>query len=197
MKTREEWLHDAARALTPLLEEVGETVPPLHLSVGWPGGTANRNVTIGQCWNRASSEDEVNQIFISPMQGRANTVGVLGTLLHEMIHAVDDCESGHKGNFARIAKEVGFIPALTSSDNRSAALEERLAEVAGDVGEFPHAAILSDEKPSDAPTKQSARMIKAECEETGYKVRLSRKWIEEVGAPICPCCGASMEVEEH
>jgi hypothetical protein len=51
-------------------------------------------------------------------------------------------------------------------------------------------------------------MIKAVCEEIldsddldapgpacGYQVRLTRKWIDEVGAPICPRCQVAMQVE--
>lgn len=190
-QTREGWLGRAAQALADhLLHE--EEVPPLRISVGWPGGRSNRNVTVGQCWSTASSEDGVNQIFLSPMRGEEDTQHVLGTLLHEMIHAVDDCQSGHRGNFARIARRCGFINKLTSSDNRSEELNEILDEVADTIGPFPHAALDVTLAAADEPKKQTARMIKVTCPDDGYLIRTSRQWIE-VGTPTCPC-GTTMEV---
>lgn len=164
----------------------------MRISVGWPGGRSNRNRTIGQCWPTTSSEDGVNQIFMSPIRGEDDTQNVLGTLLHEMIHAVDDCESGHKGNFARIAKAVGFLPKLTSSDNRTDELNDVLDEVAELVGPFPHAAITSLGNAADNPAKQSTRMIKVMCAADGYIVRTTQKWLD-LGTPTCPC-GTEMEV---
>lgn len=194
ISTREGWLHQAALALVPLLEEVGEEVPPLRLSVGWPGGSANRNRTIGQCWSRDSSEDGVNQIFISPIRGESSTLDVLGTLLHEMVHAIDNCKDGHKGNFARIAKALGFVGKLTQSGNRSSELDARLEEVREKVGMFPHAALVGTIA-ADTPKKQGTRMLKLECSEgCGYIVRTSRKWVE-AGLPTCPCGGEFEEVE--
>ena len=93
MKNREAWLIEAAEAMTPWFAEIGHEVPPLRVSVGWPGGRAKKTVTVGQCWPTTSTADNVAQIFMSPVRGEESTVDVLGTLLHEMIHAVDDCAS--------------------------------------------------------------------------------------------------------
>ena len=43
--------------------------------------------------------------------------------------------------------------------------------------------------------RQSTRMRKAACPDSGYLVRLTRTWIEAHGAPICPCCNVPMEIE--
>ncbi len=132
-------------------------------------------------------------MVISPIW--VSTVEVLGTLLHEMIHAVDDCKSGHRKGFIDIAKPLGFVSKWTSSCNRSEELTERLKGLAERLGDFPSAAIVSGAA-ADTPPKQSTRMIKAECAEgSEYKVRLSQKWIDEVGPPICPCHELSMKVE--
>lgn len=188
--TREGWLGAAATQLADRLF-TEEDVPPLAISVGWPGGRANREVTIGQCWATDASVDGVNQIFISPVRGEDETQNVLGTLAHEMIHAIDDCESGHRGEFARIAKRVGFLPKLTSSDNRSEDLNAILDEVAKIIGPFPHAAIDTHQPAADEPKKQGTRMIKVECGDCGYVVRTTRKWLD-IGTPTCPC-GSEME----
>lgn len=193
---REAWLIRAAEALTPWMRAVVDDDFPevkFRLSVGWPGGRADKNITRGQCWASHSAEDGVAQIFISPVQ--ADTVTTLAVLLHEMVHAYDDCKDGHKGRFIKFAKALGFTAKWTSSDNRTDELTESLKILAEHLGEFPSAAIVSG-RAADTPKAQKNRQLKAECPSgSGYKVRLSQKWIDEVGAPICPCCGLEMEVE--
>jgi hypothetical protein len=191
--TREAWLVLAAKHLGQWLAAEGAEVPPMRLSVGWPGGRSNRNRTIGQCWKRACAADGVNQIFISPVRGEEDTIKVLATLLHEIIHAVDDCESGHRGAFAKMARAQGFTAPLTSSDNLSPELEERLTALAEIVGVFPHPQLTTVIAGSEEPKKQTTRMLKVECPEDGYTVRTTRKWLDELGAPICPCT-TQMEV---
>lgn len=191
MTTREAWLLAAAEALTEPLAAIGETVPELRVSVGFPGGSSNRKKTIGQCWPTSSSDDGIPQIFISPIRGEAETVPVLGTLLHEMIHAIDDCSSGHRGEFARIAKAVGFVPKLTSSDNRTAELTATLTEIAERVGPFPHATLFQGGRGSDTPKTQTTRQLKVICPDCGYTCRTTRKWLD-VGVPTC-ACGTEME----
>ena len=195
LANREEWLVRASGRLAEWLVEAGETVPPMRVSVGWPGGKGKKSTVVGQCWPSTVCEDGVPQIFMTPARGKSDTVDVLGTLLHEMIHAVDDCESGHRGNFVRIAKAMGFVAKYTSSGNRSEELTERLTALAEDMGEFPHAAIAAAARGSEQPKEQTNRQLKVSCPNTGYIARTTRKWLDEYGAPSCPCCQAPMEVE--
>lgn len=194
VETREAWLNRAAAQISDrVLYEYD--VPALRVSVGWPGGRSNRNRTIGQCWSRGASEDGVNEIFISPMRGAADTLDVLGTLAHEMIHAIDDCESNHRGEFARMAKAVGFGPKLTQSGYRSEELNALLGEIAEFVGPFPHAALNTVGGGSETPKKQTTRMLKVQCiNETGYIIRMTQSQIDEHGTPFCGCCQAPMEL---
>lgn len=186
-ETREAWLGAAALQIADrILYE--EDVPELRISVGFPGGRANRQKIVGQCWSTKSAADGVNQIFMSPIRGEDETQHVLGTLAHEMIHAIDDCESGHRGNFTRIAKQVGFVPKLTSADNRSEELNALLDEIAEIVGPFPHATLAPSARAADEPKKQTTRMLKVECPDCGYTVRTTQKWID-FGLPTCVCGG--------
>lgn len=185
--TREAWLIRAAELLTEELF-ADEDVPALRVSVGFPGGRANRQKVVGQCWSTVSSSDGINQIFMSPVRGAEDTLHVLGTLAHEMIHAIDNCESGHRGNFARIAKGVGFVPKLTSADNRTSELDEVLKGIAREVGQFPHATLAPSARAADEPKKQGTRMLKVVCEECDYTLRTTQKWID-VGLPTCVCGG--------
>ncbi|MCZ9884611.1 SprT-like domain-containing protein [Arthrobacter sp. B2a2-09] len=184
-QTREEWLVASVEALTPLFEELGETVPAVRVSVGWPGGNGRKNSVIGQCWSTKVAADSVSQLFISPVLDDA--VRVLDVLAHELIHAIDDCASGHKGRFAKIAKALGLTGKMTATVAGDD-LKAKLEEIAAELGEYPHAAISSGAQGADGPKKQTTRMMKVECADgSGYKARMTRQWLADFGAPICPC----------
>lgn len=186
--TREEWLTAAIELLAPLYAEVGESLPTVRVSVGWPGGSGRNNSVIGQCWATAASGDSVSQIFISPVLDDA--VRVLDVLAHELIHALDDNESGHKGRFAKVAKGIGLTGKMTATV-AGAELEARLQGLAVELGAYPHSAI----SPAVGVKKQTTRMLKVECSEgSGYVARMTRKWLEEFGAPFCPCHSERMDV---
>ncbi len=188
--TREEWLVAAVAALTPLFEELDETVPAVRVSVGWPGGNGRKNSVIGQCWATGASSDKVAQLFISPVLDDA--VRVLDVLVHELVHAVDDCQSGHKGRFAKIAKALGLTGKMTATVAGDE-LKAKLEAIAEELGDYPHAALVNPGQGADGPKKQTTRMLKTECPEgSGYKVRITRQWLEEYGAPICPCHNETM-----
>ena len=183
-ETREAWLIAAAEELATLLEDAGEEMVPIRVSVGWPGGRGKKGNVVGQCWASTACADGVPQIFMSPVRGESDTQHVLGTLLHEMIHAIDDCQSGHRGRFIRVARAVGFLPKFTSSNNRTDELSAQLDEIGERLGPFPHAAIDPMTPGSEEKKKQGTRMLKLEgpC---GYVVRTTQKWIDE-GLPTCP-----------
>lgn len=185
--TREEWLTAAVSALTPLFTEVGRDLPAVRVSVGWPGGRGKKNAVIGQCWPTGLAADGVAQLFISPVLDEP--VKVLATLTHELVHAVDNCENGHKAAFGRIARALGLEGKLTAT-TAGADLTEKLTAVAATLGDYPHAALSTL---ALAQKKQSTRMLKVECAHgSGYIVRMTRKWLDEVGAPSCPCHSEEM-----
>lgn len=188
--TREEWLVAAVAALTPLFAAVEATVPAVRVSVGWPGGRGKKNAVIGQCWSTAASSDKVAQLFISPVLDDATRV--LDVLTHELVHAVDDCQSGHKGAFAKIAKALGLEGKMTATV-AGEVLKGTLDEIAATLGDYPHAALAAQADGADGPKKQGTRMLKVECASgSGYIVRMTRTWIDDVGLPICPCHQAEM-----
>ncbi len=49
------------------------------------------------------------------------------------------------------------------------------------LGEFPAGALNIATK-----QKQPTRLIKCECEACGYIARVTEKWINSVGTPVCP-----------
>jgi hypothetical protein len=191
--TREEWLNAAVLRLSwAVFSPVGAEVPTVRVSVGWPGGRGKKNTVIGQCWSTGAASDKVAQLFISPVL--ADAVQVLDVLVHELVHAIDDCKSGHKGAFAKLAKSVGLTGKMTATVAGDE-LKARLEEISAELGEYPHAALVSGADGAEGPKKQGTRMIKVECPEgSGYKVRMTQTWIDEVGAPICPCHNEQMIV---
>lgn len=182
--TREAWLLAAVEAVAPIFTEQGVDLPAIHVSVGWPGGRGKKNAVIGQCWKRSQSADDINHLFISPVLGDA--ARVIDVLMHELVHAVDDCESGHRGAFARIAKSVGLEGKMTAT-TASPALAAKLQAIVGELGEYPHAVLAGQGGGADSPKKQGTRMIKLEDVDCGcgYSVRTTQKWIDE-GMPHCP-----------
>src|SRR3989441_1526720 len=49
-------------------------------------------------------------------------------------------------------------------------------------------------RPDDRPKKQSTRLLKAECPECGYTIRLTKGWAD-LGLPTCPTDGAALALE--
>jgi hypothetical protein len=83
-------------------------------------------------------------------------------------------------------KKLGFVAPFTSAVPVDAfwTWAQPMLEA---VGPYPHAMLVAM-RPVAAPKKQTARMLKCECMEDGcgYTVRTARKWLVDVGFPICP-----------
>lgn len=196
--TREQWLNELAAAMRPMFARAQGglwTVPDkVRISVGWPSHRAlsKKKRFIGQCWNPKCSASGHHEIFVSPVLGDAQQVAE--TVLHEMIHAVVGTECGHKGAFIACAKALGFGKPWTSTP-ASDELKGRLREILAALPGFPHAT-LDTEEAEKQRKKQSTRLIKVICEDCGYTARTTHKWLDERGAPICPCNQESMSVPD-
>lgn len=179
-------------ALRSLFNAAGISIPAkVKVSCGWPCSKALRgpvtgNRAIGQCFAASASTEGNNEIFVSPVLDDA--IAVLEVLVHELIHAVDDCKNGHRGPFARMARALGLEGKLTAT-HAGPKLLESLKVL--NLPPYPHASV--DVNKAGLP-KQSTRLIKVVCEECGYPARLTRLWLETVGPPICPKHGAAMVI---
>jgi hypothetical protein len=194
LNTREEWLEAAVEELRPLFKGAGYDIPKVRVTCGWPSskGLARKKKAIGECWDAKATEDGVAQIFISPVLNNDTLVsekGVLEVLVHELVHAVVGCEAGHRKPFSNCADAVGLEKPWTATTATPELIARFESLVADKLGKYPHAAIV----PIVREKTQSTRMIKAECADCGYTVRVTRKWIE-VGNPHCPLHG-EMDVE--
>ena len=174
--TREQWLLAAVEKVTPLFSGLGYRVPPCRVSCGF-ASTGLRSGHIGQCWSRSSGADTVNQIFISPTL--ADPIDVLDTLVHELVHAVDDCQHKHGKEFKKIALKVGLQGPMRSA-GAGPALKEKLQALAGQLGPYPHGKLLaSSRKVSRSPRPR------AKCPECSYQVPMLKKFLA-FGPPLCP-----------
>lgn len=183
--TREQWLNEAVKELREhLFKPQGEVVPEVRVSVGFPGGGSARK-RIGEYWHAEAIQDKVPQVFISPVL--ESPVKALDVLVHELVHAVVP-KAKHGKEFKRVAYSVGLTGKATATV-AGPELEEKLKTLSEKLGAFPHSAInLADRK------KQATNLKKVECIDCGYVVRVTNKWIESVGTPICPCNHTKMEV---
>jgi hypothetical protein len=190
--TREAWLISAGHKLCTFVFENHE-IPPFRVSVGWPGGRGKKSSTIGQCWNTGCADDDVSQVFVSPVV--KDPIEVLRVLTHEMIHVFDNCEHGHRGTFLQIFKAIGMTGKATECEAGEALLNQ-LGEIAKDLGPYPHAA-LRPSQPSGkvGEKKQKSRQLLVKCSTCGYRARTTRQWLHGVGAPLCPCNSEPMEEE--
>lgn len=184
---REEWLGAAVGMLNHLIATETDLTPAtkIQVSVGFPRNDRKGQV-IGQCYPKRASKGWHN-IYVTPMLGTARQV--LPVLLHELIHAADDCEHHHTGAFRRAWKALGFQGRPTESDP-GPVLKGKLLKIAMELPEYPHQRL---DAAVDAVPKQGTRMIKLICPECGYVVRTTRKWLD-VGLPTC-WCGAQFEEE--
>ena len=174
---REQWLMQAVEHLVPLFERAGYSVPIVKVSIGFPS-TGSKGRHLGQCWSTKSAVDGVNQIYIAPHLPTA--LDVLDTLVHELVHAVDDCESGHGENFKRIALDVGLKGPMRSA-GAGELLKQDLLRIAEKLGTFPHGRLsLPVRTMQQAPKRPGAK-----CAKCGYEVVMVKKHLD-VGPPICP-----------
>ena len=188
-KTREQWLEAAVKLIIKqIFTTASVEVPEVRVSVGWPGGRGPKKNVIGQCFAARTTADKVAQIFVTPAIDDAYTT--VETLAHEIIHAVavdeDGVSAGHRGEFIRIAREIGFT-APWKSTPATEELREKLQAIVDKLGVYPHAAI----NVGDRPTVQKTYYLLLEsvdCDTCpdGYKLRMTEKWIEEAGSPLCP-----------
>lgn len=173
--TREEWLNIAVKSVTPVFTERGYQVPTVRVSCGFPSTGKDRH--IGQCWAKHTSEADINEIFISPKLD--DPVEILDTLIHELVHAVDNCQHGHGKEFKKIALSVGLKGKMREA-SAGEALRERLQVIAADLAPYPHKKLKFAIK-----IRTYRPRPRAVCGECGYQINILKKWLH-YGPPLCP-----------
>ncbi len=180
-KHREAWLHAVADRMRPIFASYGAIMPDeTRFSCGFPStrAFAVRRQRIGECWADTASADGHIEIMISPVLD--DPMRVAGVLAHELVHAIVGVEAGHRGPFAKLAKAIGLEGKMTATTEGDA-FKQAVAPILDAVGPYPHAQISKQTRP-----KQGTRLLKLQCPTCAYTVRITRKWLDEVGPPECP-----------
>ena len=181
--TREAWLLAAVELLRPLFAAKGFGVPPCQVSCGF-ASTGTRSGHVGQCWSTKSASNELNQIFIAPTL--KSSYEVLDTLVHELVHAVDNCENKHGKEFKKIALKMGMKGPMRSAE-AGPELKATLTSLLDTLGQYPHGHLK-------VGMRKAARRDRprAKCKHCGYQVPMLKKFLT-YGPPICPKDKVEME----
>lgn len=175
---RQTWLETCLAALRKHFAKHGFEVPDsTRVSIGFGYGRAEK--IAGQCWAPESSSDKHCEIFISPSSRDAKDI--IGTLAHELCHAVDGNKNGHKGAFKRIALAIGLTGKMSSTVNGEL-MQAFAKEFIKKNGSYPAGSLSKLKGPGK---KQTTRLLKCECPHCGYTVRTTKKWLDELGPPRC------------
>lgn len=189
--TREDWLLQAADKVlgTVLLPAApsaglqGLARPVFCISVGFPKGSHGRGQAVGQCWPPSQAVDKRAHIFVSPERDDRQRTAILGTVLHELIHATVGTEHGHKGAYRRLASACGLVKPFTTT-TPSESLTARLNALGEELGAYPHGALLVPRK------AKGSRLRLWECGcEPPVKVRVAR---DDFNA-FCGDCGEQFQ----
>jgi len=182
---REAYLNVAASWLSSHFSAAGFPLPEkIRMTCGFPKG---RGKAIGQCWSDANSADGNFELFVSPVI--AETVEALAILTHELAHAAVGVAAGHKGPFVKCARAM-LLEGKPTATVAGAAFKQLVAPFVREFGDYPHAVLSANVNAK----KQTTRLQKCECTDCGYTVRVTAKWLDEAGAPLCPCNQEAMAI---
>lgn len=189
--TREGYLLAATHELRQTFLDAGYELPDrIQISVGFPG-TGKSSTRVGECWKR--SDDGPNHVFIHPSLETA--MEALDVLVHELCHAVDNCENKHGAPFRNIGQLVGLV-GKAKEMHAGEELLATLRRISAGLGAYPHVKL----DPVARPTKpQTNRQLLISCTgiQCDFKTRMSQKWIDKLPEnPECWICGSFMERQE-
>jgi hypothetical protein len=187
-KHREAWLHAVADRLRQIFAAQGATIPTkIRLTCGLPSARAfsAKKQSLGQCWSDENSADGHIEIMVSPVLD--DPMRVAGVLAHELVHATVGVQFGHRGPFATLAKAIGLEGKMTATTEGDA-FKQAVAPILDAIGPYPHAELSKTNR-----KRQGTRLLKLLCPTCPYTVRITRKWLDEVGPPACPAHGENMK----
>jgi hypothetical protein len=195
IRDREAWMRRFVEGCRPWFAEVGAPLPErIRLTMSLTRGKR----VVATCYARAASSDGTNEILVRLDQ--ADALEVCDHILHELVHAADDCKHGHGRPFERIARHLGLVGKLTST-RLGAEARARCQRIIAKLGPFPHAPLDLAGGRRSGPSRQKNRHVKTTCmdqnegEPCGYTARTSRTWIDRAGPPLCPIHETPMVVE--
>lgn len=176
--SREDWLNKAGLLICNELIEAKTTLTTdraIRISLA-----PMRSKHLGACYPAIRSSDGANEILITIHCD--DSLAVLAVLVHELIHAYDDCASKHRGAFRTAALAVGLEGKMTAT-TAGPGLTTLLNEYVELLGPIPHAALSHVQKDKG---RNNNKLI---CNDCGFQANLSAKWAYQIIAGFaCPVC---------
>jgi hypothetical protein len=192
---------ESERVIAEAIKHFGLTADPARIvitiqskgrknALGWFG--ANH-------WKNGKPE-ALHEINLSAEYLKTHNMGE--TLIHELAHAenktlgIQDCSGRrHNKKFKAMAEKLGL-----EVKELDPAVGYGFTDLADGARAFLEKIVFKRELfelcrlQAGSRAKAGSRLIKCECPNCSYTVRVTRKWLE-VGAPTCPC-GETMEAAE-
>lgn len=185
---RQEWIEQALKTLRNHFWLQGYNVPDnLRVTIGFPKGGRTR---IGECHFTEASTDQHFEIFVSPELGQNSQYkdhSVIEVIAHEICHTIAGHKAGHKKPFKNIAIKIGLEGKMTSTIPGPRMLQ-LISDFEKEHGPYPAGALTRN-----MIKKKQTYLLKCECQECGYNVRVTAKWIDAGGTPVCPTDMMPME----
>ncbi len=187
-------VQEAERIIREAVTHFGLTVKPEQICITVQ--SAGRKKAVGwfgpERWQEGK-KNTVHEINMSAEHIQNYDMGEL--MLHELAHAennalgVKDCSGRqHNKKFKAMAERLGLVV-----KERDKSVGYGFTDLGDEARKFLFR-VDFDKTPfkafrrGNAPAKKAgSRLVKCECAECGYVVRTTRKWLDEVGAPLCPC----------
>ena len=208
METREQWLNAVAARFAPEFKKLRSPLPPFRVSLGFTSA-GMRSVAIGECWTDTAVADGYHEIYIVPTIDDSSRIADI--LAHELCHVAAGIAAGHGAKFKRLALGLGLEGKMTATRGGEQ-FKKLFAPILTELGPIPHGRITGGgvstgpggprtkmPKPGggggilrSGPKKQGTRLLKAECPDCGYTVRVTRKWLS-IAIPKCPIHNCDME----
>jgi hypothetical protein len=141
-KYAEAWLDEACQLLSDFYRKKGLEIPKVRVLFGFSTSGHKIDKELGnhegECLSTRWTEDGTILITITPLVERA--IHALSILGHELVHAIDNCESDHGSDFLNTAQSVGYDIVMLNKKREivlSESLHKQFITFAEMLGRFP------------------------------------------------------------
>jgi hypothetical protein len=196
MNTREEWLAEAVRRLdagvfqNPALmgKQLAKMPEKWQVTCGWCKGMSSNSIAC--CVYPECSKNQTTHLFVIPTQD--DPFSVMGSLTHEMVHAIVGKTHAHGGDFLKMVRVIGLVGKPTQCTAiRGTALGDVCEAIIKDIGVYPHAAMV----PFRKPTKPSPWVRWKSKNWPEFTVLANTKKVAKYGLPRDPKGDEMMPVD--
>ena len=187
--SREQWLREVATGMQGWFDDLGFPLPPFEVRTGFPS-SGQRSPNITESWTQDDGASYV--IFVRP--DRQDGIDVAAALAFQLCRVATGDRDSHGHLFRHLAISIGLRG--TKTESPPGALFNELAEpVLKSAGALPGPSITPTD--GERQARQTTRLVKVTCLGCGYVARVSRKWLDQVGPPLCPEHGAMTPSEPN